>query len=431
MALGIPVRGGSLTKSAWLRSLTAIAAVCVLLAVAVAACTSDGGDSDADRRMADLEAMVQALADENAELKDEVEALRRQQADFLEAQEAAEAATAHEEEVADFEEGQEEQIAAMDSRLHELEEIVFQMEQRSKDKDGQLPADGSVLERTARLAEDAGGEVYYVEHPGRGDRTVLVLPLDFVDGETPLIVSLHGYGGNSADHAAYVPLHKRVNTEGFALLLPNGALDMEGNPFWNPTDHCCDGGKSGEDDVAYLTELVAETQRVRDFGPVYFFGYSNGGFMSYHMACRGLPGLRAVASLAGTSYVEDSSCEGAPPVSVLHVHGAADEVILIEGDETEPDPKSETGRAFYAGAQEMVTRWSRRAGCDWPENPQPYLTLDLDEYAPGPETEVFRVESGCAEGIVIELWVGEGSGHAPDYGDAFVDALAAWLLSQE
>ena len=67
---------------------------------------------------------------------------------------------------------------------------------------------------------------------------------------------------------------------------------------------------------------------------MYFFGHSNGGFMSYHMACKGLPGLRAVASLAGTSYVEDSSCDGAPAESVLHIHGTDDGVVLFEGGES-------------------------------------------------------------------------------------------------
>ena len=226
------------------------------------------------------------------------------------------------------------------------------------------------------------------------------------------------------------PLHERVNTDGFALLLPNGIVDGEGNRFWNPTDRCCDSGKTGEDDVAYLTELVAQAKKVKNFGPVYFFGYSNGGFMSYHMACKGLPGLRAVASLAGTSYVDDSSCDWASPVSVLHIHGMADGVILFEGDESEPDPKGDGESAFYAGAQEMVMRWSRRAGCDWPENPQPYAALDLDQFVAGTETQAFRLESGCAEGINIELWMGEGSGHSPNYGDAFVDALVGWFLAQ-
>ena len=310
-------------------------------------------------------------------------------------------------------------------------------QQWSKDKDEwkSLP-DGTALERTAKLAEDAGGEVCYVDHPGRADRSVLVAPVEFVDGETPLIVSLHGYGGDSSYHSAYVPLHERVNSDGFTLLLPNGAPDGEGNRSWNPTDGTFteDSGRTGkasEDDIAYLSELVAEARKVRDFGPLYFFGFSNGGFMSYHMACKGILGLRAVASLSGTSYVEDSTCEGAPPVSVLHIHGTADSVILFEGDETESNPKGSGERAFYASARDMVTRWSQRAGCDWPEHPQPYATLDLYEYVPGSETQAFRLESGCAEGMNIELWIGEGNGHAPGYTDTFTDALVAWLLSQE
>ena len=79
----------------------------------------------------------------------------------------------------------------------------------------------------------------------------------------------------------------------------------------------------------------------------------------------------------------------------------------------------------------MVTRWSRRAGCDWPEHPQPYGTLDLDQYVPGSETHAYRLESGCAEGINIELWIGQGSNHAPGYTEAFTDALLNWLLSQD
>ncbi|MCY4528236.1 MAG: hypothetical protein OXD46_04300 [Chloroflexi bacterium] len=389
-------------------------AACILLAASLLACSGGSEDSTNDRQLAELEAKassleesLNALTAENAGLKREVTSLRGHLDD-------------------------------RDARLRELEEIASKMESAFTDKEEwsksktewSLP-EGDVLERTVSLVENSGGEVHYVDHPGRGDRTVLVTPREFVDGETPLIVSLHGFGGDSAYQATYVPLHERVNTDGFALLLPNGALNAEGIRFWNPTDECCDGGKSGEDDVSYLTELVADARRVGDFGPVYFFGYSNGGFMSHHMACKGLPGLRAVASLAGTSYVEDSSCDGAPPVSVLHIHGTEDSVILFDGDATESDPKSGGEAAFYAGARDMVTRWSQRAGCDWPEDLQPYATLDLDHYVPGPETQAFRLESGCADGISIELWMGVGSGHSPDYGDGFIDALLEWLLSQE
>ena len=356
----------------------AAAAVCALLAVAVVAC-GDGGDDAA----------------------------------AVEAKPAEAAATA------------EERLAK-----DKAEAALLDKERWVEDKEGASAlSEGDALEAIVRVAEEGGASVHYVDHPER-ERAVLLAPREFVDGETPLIVSLHGFGGNAAYHSLYFPLHERVTTDGFALLLPNGQPDGEGSRFWNPTDECCEGGKSGEDDVAYLTELVAAARGVRDFGPVYVFGYSNGGFMAYHMACKGLPGLRAVASLAGTSYVDDSSCAGAPAVSVLHVHGTADSVIRFDGDRSEADAKGGIEAAFYAGAEEMVARWSRRAGCKWPQEPQLHASLDLDAFVPGPETQAYRVQTGCAPGIAIELWSGEGSGHAPGYDATFVDALLGWLLAQ-
>ena len=362
------------------------AAVCILLAAALLACTSGDEDSAREGRLGEVEEETRPL---NARVQE------------------------------------------LEGSISNLDSLVPVKEHWSKDKDGPLSVpEGTALEWTARVVEDSGGEVHYIEHPEREDRTILIVPLEFVDGETPLIVSLHGYGGNSADHATYLPLHERVNTDGFALLLPNGTFDGEGNRFWNPSGRCCQHGKAGEDDVSFLTDLVASVREVRDFGAVYFFGYSNGGFMSYRIACKGLPGLRAVASLAGTSYVDDASCEDAQPISVLHIHGTADHVIMFEGDEGER--VQEGGQtAFYAGAHDMMGRWSRRAGCEWPEDAQPYGVFDLDQYVPGSETHAFRLEAGCAEGIEIELWKGEGSSHSPDYGDSFLDALVDWLLSQE
>ena len=308
-------------RSTWIRAATALG---ILLAASQFACAGSGENAAIDERPREpqaeacsLEVSPEALTQENAQL--------------------------------------EKTTSKTDSTLPDKE-------QWSKGKDkGQPEPEATILERTARLVEGFGGEVYFVDHAERGQRSVLLVPWEVVDGETPLIVSLHGFGGDAAYQTSYVPLHERVDTDGFALLLPNGSLDGAGRRFWNPTDQCCDGGKSGKDDVAYLTELVSEARKIEDVGQVYFFGYSNGGFMSYHTACKGLPCLRAVASLAGTSYVDDSSCEGAPPVSVLHIHGTADDVILFEGDVSEPDPNGGGETEFYAVAREMVTRWSRRA----------------------------------------------------------------------
>ena len=437
----------------------ALLAASTMLAATLSACSSEGYDAATSEKVLTLEAemhsleeLLEALQQENAALKSELAALRQEQTDFWQRQEAAEAAEEHKEAVADFEEGQEERLAALeegqarsdqrlddlDSRLQELEEVAAQIELvlpaiekwfTGMDERVKL-LEGSGIERTLRLAETGGGQAQVINYGaayGGARSAVLVLPDPLPEGEIPLIVSLHGFGGDSFSQVSYVPLHDRVNREGFALLLPDGAENAEGQRFWNPTDGF---GKADQDDAGALTALVQEASEGFDMGPVYFFGYSNGGFMAYWMACQGLPGLRAVASLAGTSYMDDAACEGAAPVSVLHIHGTDDVVVLFEGVEGESGATDKDAPG-YSGAQDMVRHWGERAGCDWPDSPQPYAALDLDAYVSGAETQVYRLESGCAEGISIELWMGEGSSHGPGYGDAFADALLDWLLAQE
>ena len=435
--------------------LICILAACSLLAAFLLACNTDDEtgerllllEADADA----LEETIEALQEENASLKQEIATLRQTQTAFVPSRAASTAIREYREEEADFEEVQEQQLADLETgqqrsderlddlnvRLQELEEVARQIEfvlpgiakwTSGMDKRMKL-LEGTHRERTTSLAETAGAEVYHIDHHEREESAVLVMPLEPIDGN-PLIVSLHGFGGNSADHSLYIPLHEHVTSRGFGLLLVNGSENADGQRFWNPTDPDSDFSKTSVDDVAYLTDVVKGALKVKDFGPVYFFGYSNGGFMAYHMACKGLPGLRAVASLAGTSYAEESACEGAPPVSVLHIHGTDDSVVVYEGERSESIENKDGTPAFYAGAEEMLSRWGRRAGCDSPGDPRPYSTFDLDQHVPGAETQAFRLESGCVEGITLELWKGEGSSHSPAYGDAFVDALLDWLLSR-
>ncbi len=433
-----------------------VVAACILLVAPLLACSGGDPESASDERVLELAATVhsleeslEALEEGNVKLESDLAALRKEQADYAQTQETA--AEEHEREVADSQTDQEEQLASLEEglarngeRLEDLGGRLREIERAASVIEGIFPRmmawfekleerlallEGTVLDRTRRLAEAAGGEVYNIDSRGSEDRSILVMPLKIIPGETPLIVSLHGYGGNSTDHSLYVRLHERVNRDGFGLLLPNGTEDADGKRFWNATDWCCDFGKTGVDDVRYLSKLVARAEDLKDFGPVYFFGHSNGGFMSYRMACEGLPGLRAVASLAGTSYVEDSSCDGAVPVSVLHIHGEKDEIIRFHGSE-HSDLPALTPNERYAGAKDMFYRWGRRAGCDL-NSTKEGERLDLDAAVEGPETFTYGFTEGCGMGITVEMWSSDEGGHAPVYGDAFVDALLDWLLAQE
>ncbi len=255
-----------------------------------------------------------------------------------------------------------------------------------------------------------------------GDRPAqLQLPANRGDEAMPLVLSLHGYGADAKGQDQYFALAERVTDYGFALITPQGTTDDRGNRFWNATDGCCNFHNSDVDDHAWLSSLVAEARDLVDVSGVYVVGFSNGGFMAYRLACDGLDGLVAIASLAGSSFGDPERCADASPISVLQVHGDADQNIPYEGT-LEYD-------GGYPGAEELVNRWAQRAGCDI-EAVAELPSIDLEADIDGDETTVQRTREGCDSGITIELWTIQGADHVPWFQNDWPDRLLDWLFSE-
>lgn len=68
----------------------------------------------------------------------------------------------------------------------------------------------------------------------------------------PLIISLHGYGGNSLIQQQYVRLGLFENKVGYVFAVPNGIKNKEGKRFWNASRFCCNFDPQEVDDVAYI-----------------------------------------------------------------------------------------------------------------------------------------------------------------------------------
>ena len=255
-----------------------------------------------------------------------------------------------------------------------------------------------------------------------GDRPAqLQLPTNRGDKAMPLVLSLHGYGADAKGQDQYFALAERVTDYGFALITPQGTTDDRGNRFWNATDGCCNFHNSDVDDHAWLSSLVAEARDLVDVSGVYVVGFSNGGFLAYRLACDGLDGLVAIASLAGSSFGDPERCADASPISVLQVHGDADQSIPYEGT-LEYD-------GGYPGAEELVNRWAQRAGCDI-EAVAVLPSIDLEADIDGDETMVQRTREGCDSGITIELWTIQGADHVPWFQNDWPDRLLDWLFSE-
>ncbi|MFG0284583.1 MAG: alpha/beta hydrolase-fold protein [Phycisphaerales bacterium JB039] len=256
---------------------------------------------------------------------------------------------------------------------------------------------------------------------GRGPVDVLV-PTGYTPAEpAPVIVLLHGYTDSGAAIEAYTRMGDVVEDLGFLLALPDGTRDILGNRFWNATDACCDLFGQGPDDVGYLTALLdtIEATFSIDTGRVFFAGHSNGGFMSYRMACALAGRISAVASLAGATYETPGLCAPSQNVHTLEIHGTSDGVIRYTG--------GCTTIGCYPGAVQTAQTWATYNGCSLtPDTSAP--PIDLDASRAGAETTIARYIMGCAPGGSAELWTIDRGAHSPPLTDDFARLVAGWLL---
>jgi polyhydroxybutyrate depolymerase len=236
------------------------------------------------------------------------------------------------------------------------------------------------------------------------------------DAQTPLplVVLLHGYGVNGVGQDILFPFSSVRDQEGFLYALPDGTADQKGKRFWNATDACCADGQSAVDDVAFLTELIADVARLHPVDPrqVYVVGHSNGAFMALRMACDRPELITGVVSIAGSTWNDFTKCPSGRPVAVLQVHGTKDTFVPYEGRPGE-----------YPGARETTARFAARNGCAATSTPGEPLNVVGDDAA-----ETTRdVADGCPPGGAVERWTIDGAGHLPSFRSGFYGRVIDWL----
>jgi polyhydroxybutyrate depolymerase len=243
--------------------------------------------------------------------------------------------------------------------------------------------------------------------PLGGDRPVeVILPEGFDNSrEVPLVIALHGYGGNKDSVGRYFSLKRNVDAYDFILLNPQGMRDGLNSRFWNATPACCDGFSSGVDDAAYLRGVIEEALgRFRiDRGRIYVAGYSNGGFMAYRLACDSADYITGIFVLAGGTYKDETLCQPSQPVQVLHLHGTADQTIKYDGGSAYP------GAPNHPGALESIETWGTYNGCD-----PGAVMLDASEVdAVTVETASVTGFNNCPQDGQVELWTLPDAPHNP------------------
>ena len=142
----------------------------------------------------------------------------------------------------------------------------------------------------------------------------------------PLVVVMHGYSGSARQAERDFGWDKSADIGKFVVAYPDGL-----NRSWNVDGETCCGrsGREGVDDVGFVSAAVADIVKNVGINParIYATGMSNGGIMSYTLACT-TDIFSAIGPVAG---IQLNPCPSPRPASVMHIHGTADRLVPYNG----------------------------------------------------------------------------------------------------
>ena len=234
------------------------------------------------------------------------------------------------------------------------------------------------------------------------------------------MVLLHGHGVDGPVQNAYFKLGEVADQNGMLAVFPSGTENSKGERYWNATDACCSPPGTDVDDAGYLLDVIDTVKADFSVDPkrVFLVGHSNGGFMSFRMACDHADVIAAVVTLAAATFKDPADCTPSEPVATLQIHGTADKTISYRGEDIR-------GRD-YPGAIETLEAWATYNGCRLtPDDPVPAPRAIIQDADPA----TVIAHSDCNPGGHSELWTAPGGAHIPPITPDFSAQVVEFLLA--
>ncbi len=216
-----------------------------------------------------------------------------------------------------------------------------------------------------------------------------------------LVVALHGGGGSGTQFRKQLQLDVAADREGFVVAYPD-SLGRGWARRWNDGRTFANDRSAGPepDDVAFIRALIRDVGSETRIDPERIFatGASNGGMMSFRLACEASDVFAAIAPMIANLSVELSqSCQPVRPVGVLMMTGTADLLVPFAGGPV--GFKGERGNVI--GADDTFAVMRRLNGC--PER--------LKTASRSASIEMLGVGEMCAGGRHVRHYWMRGAGH--------------------
>jgi polyhydroxybutyrate depolymerase len=269
-------------------------------------------------------------------------------------------------------------------------------------------ADAQLRRRRDRAADrsaERSSDVHQLTHGGRSRSYVLRVPerarrAMSAGTAVPLVIALHGGGGNARNAEQMTGFTRLAAREGFLVAYPDGTSRGR-TPLltWN-AGHCCGAAMEDKvDDVGFLDALIDAVQGAHrvDSTRMYVTGMSNGAMMTHRAGIELSHRIAAIAPVVGTVFGDEAAPRA--PVSAIIFNGMRDESVPFEGG-----PPGGVGARAWDGtparpAEAQAAFWARAGGCN---------------ATPGREDRGGYVltRHDCPASVAVELYAVKDGGHA-------------------
>jgi polyhydroxybutyrate depolymerase len=234
-----------------------------------------------------------------------------------------------------------------------------------------------------------------ITHDNLEREYILYVPANYTGDEAvPLVFNFHGLGSNATEQMFYGEFRPIADTAGFLVVHPEGTV-YQNQQHWN-----VGGFTTGStvDDVGFteaLLDHLAANYNI-DLSRVYSTGMSNGGYMSFLLACQLSDKIAAIASVTGSMTPETfDNCDPQHPTPAMQIHGTTDFVVPYDGS------------SFSKSIDEVLQYWVDYNNCD----PNPSVTMVPDVNAfDGSTAEHFVYADGDLD-VTTEHFKVTGGGH--------------------
>jgi polyhydroxybutyrate depolymerase len=212
---------------------------------------------------------------------------------------------------------------------------------------------------------------YALKIPSGGfDRVAHIhVPAGYQAGsKPPLVLALHGAGGNGTgilDHDGWAA---KADGEGFIVVAPDGlpakpknSANFFTNPMvWNAGQLKAGSQRGAIDDVAFIRQLLdtLASRIAYDKSHVFCTGHSNGGAMTFRLAAEISERFAAIGSVAGLMALDNP--RPARPMPTLYILGTKDPLMPLNGGEV----KLPWGTRMNPPVAQPLAAWAKALGCD-------------------------------------------------------------------